>query len=166
MLPPVYILDASSLINLFKNYSPDNRIHKAVWTLVEGLIRDKRLISCREVKREILNEEIKGFIHKNAQIFGVSNQQFDLVKEILEAYPEIDKPNATTAAHGDPFLIAVALENERKVRDSGWRKYIVVSEEKDKKSPTKIPYVSNQYGLTCLRLTEMLNEEGSRRGKR
>lgn len=166
MRPPVYVIDASALINLFKNYSPDNSIHKAVWTLVEGLIRDKRLVSCREVKREILNEEIKGFIQKHSQMFGVSKEQFDLVREILEAYPEIDKPNATTAAHGDPFLIAVALENERKPKDASWRPYVIVTDEKDKKTPTKIPFVAGKCKLTSIRLTEMLDEEAARKGRK
>ncbi len=150
----IYIIDTSSLIEMKDRY-PKN-IFPSVWRNMEGLYKQRRLIAPEEVKEELLDDELKNWIKDKKDMFvKPDSEQIKMVKEILEKFPFLAKPEKPDGPNADPWIIALAIKSKKQ----RLFKYIIVTEESKTKS-NRIPAVARHYGIECINLRELFEREG------
>lgn len=152
----IYVFDTSSLSAL-KHFYPV--IFKSIWTGLDDLVQQQKLISTREVWNEMergnpdqhTNEWLKlrkelfttpsaAELQFVAQIFQISHFQ-GLIGQ---------KQRLTGAPVADPFVIACA-----KVKDG-----TVVTEEQFKPEAAKIPNVCRHFNVPCINLEIFMQQQG------
>lgn len=149
---PVYVIDTCSLTEL-KNKYPQKAFPQ-VWSLIEFLVTDGRLISIEEVAVEIeaVADEVSEWAKAHRSIFVDLDDDLQLTtRVILAKFPHlIDVKKRKSSA--DPFIIALAM----------LRKATVVTQEKPSGGPhkVKIPDVCKSFRIPCIPLLEMLLNEG------
>ncbi len=155
----VYIIDASSLIEMKDKY-PKN-IFPSVWSKMEGLYKQERLIAPEEVKEELLDDELKNWIKDKKDMFiKPDDEQMEIIKEILGKFSFLAKPEKPGGPNADPWIIALAIKLKNQKKQGLFNiEYIIVTEE-SKKSPNKIPAVARHYGIECVNLKELFEREG------
>jgi hypothetical protein len=156
---PVYIIDASSLIDLEELVPKD--FFQPLFKSLESFIKSGTLISHEEVFKELKGKDGQIFFWaKNQKDFFVSidGEQIEKATEILAKFPKLIDHNKPGGA--DPFLIAYGkiAENQPKLMKA---KYIIVAEEKSSGNANKpsIPDVCKFYNLDCISLNDFLNRE-------
>jgi hypothetical protein len=151
----IYIIDTSSIIDLFRLYPYD--IFPSLWKNLDNLIKEKRLISHEYVFKELSKKSDDAFkwAKERKYIFKkVDNKQIQVIQEIISIYKEDIWNEVYEKA--DPWLIALAIEKEKqqyliqKVK-------VVVTEEKFKKD--SIPFVCQQFRIKCLNIFGLMREE-------
>ena len=162
MSEDIYIIDTSSLLGIKpENFPPD--IYVGMWSNIENITKNGRLISHRYVLEELRKYEgkkdkILKWAEKHKNIFkDVTPQQTKLVQQILGKFPSLIDINGSVEA--DPFIIALALEKEPQQTLFPSRK-TVVTEEKLKGNKTKIPFVAQDFGVSCVNIFDMFRREG------
>jgi hypothetical protein len=159
----VFCIDSSSFIYLHRYYPP--AFSKDIWEEFEQLFSDGRIISHKIVFEELTVKSKKpdaltNWIVSKKQYFkGFTFTQAKFVSKIINEFPGlIDHSREKDEA--DPWLIALALEEQSQINlfDPD-RKIIVVSEE-NKEKPQKIPAVCKRFGLDHLSLLEFYNYHG------
>ena len=151
-------MDTSSLIDLRRRYPPN--IFGALWTEIEKLIEQGRLIAPREVLRELQkgDDDMYKWARKHQTMFvDLDQDQQALLTEILAAFPkwvdvETDRPVA------DPIVIALARQGT--LANGGAKRAVVSHELPGGKGATRIPNVCQQYGVQHIQLVEMFEMEG------
>lgn len=116
--------------------------------------------------REVLNEIgckddiLYRWAKKQGRMFvEPSEEQIEIVKEILANYPSLIKLEGTYAA--DPWIIAMAIEMVRSQQSTLHDiKRIVVTEEKIRGNKVRIPYVCKAYSIDCIDILDMFRKEG------
>ena len=160
MTTTVYIIDTSSLFELNKNNPMD--IYYSPWKKLDGLINSGRLFAPREVFDEIdqFDDTLTDWARKNHKMFiEPTEEQVEIVREILKAYPSFLKNGKRFAA--DPWVIALAVEMIRNPQKTLIEvKRIVVTEEKIRGNRIKIPYVCQEYKITAIDILDMFRNEG------
>lgn len=151
----VYVFDTSSLI-VFKNYYPAH--FPSLWEKISDLIDAKRLISVKEVLRELDGEVDSDFVRDwakhNARIFKTpTREELAFVSQIF-AVPHfqtlISKKSILKGSPvADPFVIAAT-----KVRGGA-----VVTEESYKPNAAKIPNVCEHFNIKCIKLQDLMKAE-------
>lgn len=150
-----YCLDTSALIEPWvRLYPPD--VFPPVWKKLEELVGNGSLRAPVEVRRELERQSDK--LHEWASaaegmFVELDADQAVKSKEIVNAFPNLVKPNSTKSA-ADPFVIALAEVS----------KVPVVTYEtraKQKEAP-KIPNVCDARGLTCITIVDVLRAESFR----
>lgn len=159
-----YIIDTSSLIVIKPEIFPPD-IYVNMWMDIENLVKNGRLISHKYVLEELRKyggkeDEILKWAEKHKNIFkDVTQQQSQLVQQILGKFPPLIDTNGSVEA--DPFIIALALEEERqKGLFSSINIKKIVAEEKLKGNKIRIPFVAQEFGVTCINIFDMFREEG------
>jgi hypothetical protein len=156
----VYIIDSSSLIELNRHNPMD--IYPSVWKNIEGLVHKKRLSAPKEVYNEISqSDDVLFEWAKNQKDMFVepTKKQIEIVKEILEKYPNLIRSDRKYDA--DPWVIAMAIEMVRSKQSTIVQiKRIVVTEEKIRGNRIKIPYVSQGFNVECIDILGMFRREG------
>ena len=158
-----YVIDTSSLIELHKKYPID--VFPTLWKKVEDLINKGVLISHREVLKEIIKQDdsLKKWVLSQKNFFKrITKKQMSIVKEILNKYPQLIKPNNESGG-ADPFLIALAVESgisKQKELFPSIKRKLIVTEEKMRGNRIRIPFVCNDYKIDCIDVIEMYREEG------
>ena len=153
----LYILDTNTLSQLFRFYYRNN--FPSLWERFDQLVKDGRILSTREVLRELGDgrkaelayawaddheylfpdpgiEEVQ-FV---SRIFGVSHFQQNLQSKK-------GKPRKQVA---DPFIIAQAK------RTAG----TVVTEEAKPPNGARIPNICEHFGISCINLQQLMDREG------
>lgn len=151
----VYVVDTSALVDLPILYP--RAVFDGLWTSLEQLIADQRLIAPHEVYRELgkKDDEVFKWVKRHKAMFvDLGAAQQALLREILGAFPnwidrETDKPVA------DPLVIALA-------RSGSTPRCVVAHENPGGKGATRIPNVCQQYGIDYVKLAEMSVREGWR----
>jgi hypothetical protein len=130
-VPPLYIVDTSSLIGLY-NWRPP-RSHRPVWEKLENLIRNDRLISPEQVYDEIRagTDALATWAlrrKKRRILFKRTTQQVArIAKQIIGRFPDfIEKDRPVPQA--DPFVIALAVFESEHTTFA--QKCVVLTEEK------------------------------------
>jgi hypothetical protein len=145
------MVDTCSFTELRRTYP---RPHfKSVWTLIERLVTDGRLLSVEEVYIELKaqDDEVAEWAEQHKDIFLPLTEEIQLkAREILKRHPTlVDLKKKKSGA--DAFLIAAALLGGAAV---------VTQEEKSGGSPTvKIPDVCAFHAIRCIPLLELLKAE-------
>lgn len=155
----VYCVDTSSLIALKQDLPAD--VFPGVWQKIDGLIQSKRLISTREVLREIESghDELVTWAKTRKRIFlNPDVEELETVKDILRNF-RLLVDAAKQGSHADPFVVAQAkVRNDRSSRQLLRVKHIVVTQE-SKTNPNKIPRVCAHYQIDSVNLLELFRRE-------
>ncbi len=158
----VYCVDTSAWIDL-KDIYP-KRIFESVWTKIETLVDDNRIISPQEVYAEIeqVDDDLYKWFKNHRQIIrNLDEEQIALAKTIESQFPRLVDPDKEIPV-ADPFVIALAKIETRNLTmlDS---KCIVVSQEKPRSSTAsrpKIPDVCEAYDVEHFSIIEFFDNEG------
>lgn len=150
-----YSLDTSALIEPWvRLYPPD--MFSPVWDALEGLISTGVVRASVEVKRELARQS-DGLYRWACEAEGlfveVDEAQARKVKEIVNAYPTLVKPNSTKSA-ADPFVIGLA-----EVAASGIKVVAYEGRAKANAAP-KIPNVCGARNIQVVTLVDLLRAEG------
>ena len=152
----IYVFDNSSLSNL-KHFYPE--VFKSVWAGLDNLIQDGRLVSTREVWRELQQgnptPHVNDWLKQRKHIFTIpSNEELLFVAEIFKVkhFQQLigkqQQLRGTPVA--DPFVIACAYVKGNAV---------VVCEESLKKNAAKIPNVCQHFSIPCIKLKEFMQQQ-------
>jgi hypothetical protein len=149
----IYCVDTSSLIAAWQERYPIENFPN-FWDRVDGLIKEKRLVSPVEVFLETKkrSDELHGWLKaRKADVFRELDDAVQTeAANVLERFPRLvgDKKLNTSA---DPFVIALALVQG----------VPVVTEEKLTGSDRKphIPDVCAAFGIECKSLLDMIRSE-------
>jgi hypothetical protein len=151
---PTYWFDACSFAELRRTYPRE--LFESVWNFLESLIDAGCILSIEDVSIELneQDDEVADWVNQWPHIFVKLDEDIQLrARAILAQFPTlIDLRKAKSSA--DPFLIAAAA-----VRGG-----IVVSEEKPSGGPhrVKIPDVAARLGIPCVKILDVLQQEGFR----
>jgi hypothetical protein len=150
-----YSLDTSALIEPWvRLYPPD--VFSPVWTAFRGLIGTGVVRASVEVKRELARQSdglYRWACETDGLFVEVDAAQLLKVKEIVNAFPTLVKPNSTKSA-ADPFVIGLA---EIPVPVAA----VVAYETRAKgNAAPKIPNVCAARNIQVLTLVDLLRAEG------
>lgn len=152
----MHIFDTNIFVAL--QYTPVSNF-PSLWAELANLVSNNRLISVKEVKREIANGVFKPFIldwtKNNSKMFKTPTMEEQLlVRQILSnrVFQGFVKPNSLLKGSpvADPFLIAAG-----KVR-----KGTIVTLETYSENAPKIPTACKEFGVRCIDLNAFYDEVG------
>ena len=148
--PYEYIIDTCSILSQ-KSDEPNRRIVlKSIWERIDGMIRDRAIVTCSEIEAEIEDDDIKQWLAQhNCCIIDVVDDeiQANVTKIVTENSGFIKLHQVKSSA--DAFLVATAM------------KYglAVITEEK-KKTQNKIPSICESYGISCYSIMDFAQAKG------
>ena len=152
----IYVFDTSSFSE-FKHFYPE--VFKSVWTGLEELVEQQKLISTREVWNEMqrgdADQHTNEWLKNRKHIFTTPTaEEMQFVAEIFRV-PHFhgligQKQRLKGDPVADPFVIACA-----KVVGG-----TVVTEERFKDGASKIPNVCQHFGVPCTRLQGFMQQQG------
>jgi len=151
----IYVFDTSSLSKL-KHFYPG--VFKSVWQGLETLIRNGKLISTREVWKEMergnSDQYTNEWFENHKEIFTMpTSSELHFVAEIFMVQHfqmligEQQRLKGTPVA--DPFVIACA-----KIKSG-----TVVTEEQFKLNAAKIPNVCEHFDIPCINLEAFMQQQ-------
>src|SRR3990172_7842505 len=153
----IYCIDTSSFVELRRYY---RETFKSLWSNLEALIRDGRLIAPTAVLDELAQQEDELYEwatrQKRKMFKAPTSEVVLLAREIVNdtrCRGLFDYAKLTPDA--DPFLVALAV-SENKKRTLFRKTCIVVTEESSRPgSMAKIPAVCKAYGIRSIQLREL-----------
>jgi len=154
-----YIIDSSSIIDLFRWYPPDMGIFKPIWGRIERIVNDGILISHFEVYREIERrcDEAREWCRNNRKMFlDLDDEQVVIIGNVREKYEENywnTKINQT-APWADPWLIALAIQLKRRGEIFGMNTEVKIVTQENKNKRNNIPRIAQEFGFESLKLIE------------
>lgn len=157
----IYCIDTSALIDLKRLYPSD--VFPTLWEKLGKLIKQGRLIAPREVLKEIekKDDELLRWVKKHKSMFKDLNQeQVEVVKEIQQKFPAL-VDHAKEIPEADPFVIALAIVESKKIRESLFEgQCMVVTQEKPSRGgKPRIPDVCQHYGIDWMPVGELFKKE-------
>jgi len=150
-----YSLDTSALIEPWTRlYPPD--VFGPVWPALEGLIAAGLVRASVEVRRELERQSdrlTEWATNVDGLFVELDAPQLAKVKEIVNAYPTLVKPNSTKS-QADPFVIGLAEVAGPEVK-------VVAYETMAKANQApRIPNVCAARGIKVVTLVDVLRAEG------
>jgi hypothetical protein len=148
----LYMVDTCSFTELRRTYP--RPYLDAVWRLVERVADDGRLLSVEEVFNELQaqDDEVAQWAMARRSLFLPLTEDIQQkAREILISHRTLVNIRRKKSG-ADPFLIAAAIVHNA----------IVVTKEKKSGGPpaVKIPDVCEAYGVRCIPLLTLLQQEG------
>jgi Domain of unknown function (DUF4411) len=151
-----YVFDNSPLSTLFKNFYR-NRF-PSLWVLFDDLVATGRIVSTREVLREIEDgptESLRDWAAQNQQLFTVPTAAEGAFVTRIYANPHfqqnIEQQKILKGGkNADPFVIAKAFVVQG----------TVVTMELFKPNGAKIPNICRHFNIQCVTLEEFMEQEG------
>jgi hypothetical protein len=148
----MYCIDTSALVDGWTRYYPPD-VFPQLWTKLEALVNDKRVVAPDEVLRELSKKEDDLFkwAKKNDTLFLPLDSAIQAAtQDILAVFPRlVDSERDRSTA--DPFVIAVARVHT----------YCVVTGEKNSgnlKRP-KIPNVCDHFNVRYINMLQFMREQ-------
>lgn len=151
-----YVFDTSS-IRVLSNYYPER--FPSFWDKFNSLVQQKKIISAREVGKELRNQITKThmihWINANKSIFLTPTpEETEFISEIFLVRHFQQLVNRQHVLSGgpvaDPYVIALA-----KIRDA-----CAITEEEFKPNAAKIPNVCEHFRIECMNFERMMEQEG------
>lgn len=151
-----YCFDNSPLSTLFKNYY--RKRFPSLWQRFDGLVAEGRLVSTREVFREIEDcsiEPLRVWAQGNNGLFSTPTAAEGAIVTSIYAVPHFQQNIELQKIHrggknADPFVIARAAVDGR----------AVVTMEQLKPNAAKIPNICEHLDIQCMSLEEFMEAEG------
>lgn len=161
----IYVFDTSSLRALQHFYPA---IFKTIWTGLDGLIKQRELISTREVWNELqvqsVSDDVLNWAKKNKQIFTTPNvTELKFVATIFQVthFQGLigEKQRLKGMPVADPFVVACAkVNNGTVITEEGWlRSSDTIT---PKPNAAKIPNVCQHFGVLCIDLENFMKKQG------
>jgi hypothetical protein len=152
----IYVLDTSAFI-VMGHYFPSR--FPGFWRKFDQLVGDRRIVSVKEVYRELDNEaareHLRAWVKTNKAIFlAPTPQETAFISSIFQISRFQALLNKKALLRGrpvaDPFVIASARVNGG----------CVVTEEARKEGAARIPNVCDHFHVECINLEAMMAREG------
>ena len=151
-----YVFDNSPLSNLFRNFYRAR--FPTLWQRFDTLIANGRIVSIREVLREIDDgpiQSLRDWAAQNRAVFATpAAAEGAFVGQIYaQAHfqQNIEQQKLLRGGkNADPFVIAKAAIEDR----------AVVTMEQFRPNGAKIPNICRHFGVGCLSLEEFMEQEG------
>lgn len=151
----MYVFDTSPLWALFKNYYPSR--FPTLWAQFEALVADGRMISTREVWREIDEGPVESFREwgqtQQALFPAPTAQEAAAVTQIYAVQhfqQNIEQQKLLKGGrNADPFVVAKAMTDGN----------TVVTMELLKPNAAKIPNICDRFDVSCMTLEEFMEAE-------
>uniref|UniRef100_E6PGS3 Uncharacterized protein n=1 Tax=mine drainage metagenome TaxID=410659 RepID=E6PGS3_9ZZZZ len=152
----MYVFDNSPFSVLFRNYYRGR--FPTLWDLFDQMVGNGRLVSTREVKREIENssiEDLRTWANANPTIFTIptaaEGAAVAQIYAIQHFQQNIERQKLLKGGIiADPFVVA-------KAKSDG---LTVVTMELFKPNAAKIPNICQHFNVPCLTLEEFMAAEG------
>jgi len=151
----IYVFDTSAFVVLFKTFYRGN--FPTLWEKFDLLIAEGKILSTREVKREINDQDdsLSEWAKDNSYIFTTPSAGEAGVVANIYSRPHFQanieqKKILKGGLNADPFVIA-------KASVSGGA---VVTLEKFKRNAAKIPNICKDLEIDCMNLEDFMNSEG------
>lgn len=155
----IYIIDTSSIIDLFRVYPSD--VFPKLWENIDVLIKQGRIISHEEVLKELSKKDddaYKWAKQRKNMFKTITSEQIKIVKNIISKFPKLVDLNKEIDA--DPWLIALALEKEKQKKLLPKIEIkIIVTQEKFKPNKVNIPFVCREFGIECINILGLMRKE-------
>jgi hypothetical protein len=150
-----YVFDNSPLSALFRNYY--RKSFPSLWQRFDQLVDDGRVVSTREVFREIEDGPIERLLEwakQNRELFATPTAEEGAFVAKIYAVPHFQqnieqKKLLRGGKVADPFVIARAAYEGR----------AVVTTEVMKPKAVKIPNICKHFSVKCLSLPEFMQAE-------
>lgn len=151
----IYVFDNTPLSLLFKNFYPS--VFKTLWAQFDALVDEGRIVSTREVLREIQDGPVSGihaWVKKNGQVFptptAAEGEFLSQIFSVPHFQQNIELQKLLKGGkHADAFVVAKAAT----VKGS------VVTLESHKPNAAKIPNICEHFKLPCLTLHQFMEAE-------
>ncbi len=159
----IFCIDSSSFIHLHRFYPPD--FSKDIWSEFETLFDQNKIISHIIVFEELTTSSknkddlTKWIIPKRKYFKDYSLIQLHYVSQIINKFPNLIESDREKD-QADPWLIALAIEEQLQMKLFNPKQKVVVVNEESKNKLQKIPDVCNHYGLENLNLLELFKYFG------
>jgi hypothetical protein len=152
----MYVFDTSPFSTLFKNYYRSR--FPSLWKLFDEMIADGRIVSTREVGREIADgpsEAARLWAVDNQTIFTMPTADEGAFVGRIFAVPQfqqnIEQQKLLKGGKlADPFVVAKAAVMG----------FTLVTVEKFKENSAKIPNICEYFDVPCFDLEKFMEEEG------
>ena len=148
-----YCIDTSSILHArIRAYPPE--VFSALWSNLEQMIREGRLIASEEVYEELkrIDDETHEWAKRHSDMFVPTDEQVQtLAAEILERYPRLVDTRKNRSG-ADPFVIAAARAKD----------CVVVTNETRSTTPQKnpkIPNVCDDLRVECIDVLQFIKEQ-------
>ena len=150
-----YVFDNSPLSALFRNYY--RKTFPSLWQRFDQLVADGRLVSTREVFREIEDgpEILLDWAKQNRGLFATPTAEEGAfvakIYAVKHFQQNIEQKKLLRGGKvADPFVIARAACEDK----------TVVTLEVKRPKAVKIPNICEHFGVKCMSLPEFMEEEG------
>ena len=148
--PYKYIIDTCSLLEQKDGRAYKKTVHKNLWANIEQLIKDKKIVVCREIADEIKDEDLQKYLPElGCEILEATAETQAKVVEVVNNSQLLNYKNRGGQSSGDAFLIATAIVHN----------LIIITEEK-KTDTKKIPMVAKQFDVESISINELCEKEG------
>lgn len=151
-----YVFDTSPFSTLFRNFY--RRRFPTLWQHFDELIDEGRIVSTREVSREIANgpvESLRDWANDHGEVFTIPNADEGAFVGRIYGVPHfqqnIERQKLLKGGEvADPFVIAKAAVIEG----------TVVTLEQLRDNAVKIPNICDHFGIECMSLEDFMEAEG------
>jgi Domain of unknown function (DUF4411) len=151
-----YVFDNSPLSVLYKNYY--RGVFKTLWQGFDVMVDEGRILSTREVLREIEDssiEPLRAWAASQKQIFATPTAAeatfVSRIYAVQHFQQNIELKKLLKGGHNaDPFVIARAAVTGG----------TVVTMEQFKDNASKIPNICRHFGVPCVNLEQFMETEG------
>lgn len=158
MAAKLYCVDTSSLISLRVYH---RKPLAPLWELLDRLATEGRLVSPREVLREVSKQEdlAHSWAKDHKSIFvDADDEQARIVSELQTRFPVLAEAAAKTTPYADPWCLALTMLRSK----AGESCHLINEEKETPQASGKLPYLCGQLGLKWGRLLDVPGFEGLR----
>lgn len=157
-LTPIYVLDTNTLITLFYFYPPEK--YPTLWEKFYQMVKNGKITSVREVRRELLQYEgtkspATNWAIKNINVFPtVTEYESKVAAEILNV-PHFRKMiSAKKIKRGKPFADPFVIAKAKGILNG-----YAVTEEVYKRNSGQIPNICEHFRVPCINLEQLIERE-------
>ena len=152
----IYCVDTSAFMDAWVRWYPQE-IFPSLWSNVDNLIAEERLISSEEVLQEIERKEgdsLYDWAKKREAVFlPLDDQVQGYVNSVMATHPRL-VDGRTGKSYADPFVIATAIVKQSTI--------VTGERATGSRDRPKIPDVCRDLKLRCIGFTELIRQEGWR----
>jgi Domain of unknown function (DUF4411) len=151
---PTYCIDTSSLVHAWRRAYPPKRF-AGLWTSIDKLIEDGRLVATIEVYHELKKKDDDIFewakARKQSMFLDIDDEVQNEVVRIMQSYPKLVDTGKGKSG-GDPFVIAQALARNPRL-------IVITQEAGGSADKPRIPYVCEREAVRHINLLTLIEEE-------
>lgn len=157
----IYIFDANVFINLHRIDMHSIRLPDEVWTKLDELMTNGKIISHRTVYDEVVSgskkpDKVSAWLQPRTAYFERSTaRQIEIMADVINKFPKLIDVNIERD-QADPWLVALAAE---KIEQDTSHEYVVVTQE-NQASTVKLPAACKAFSVHSIPLAEFFEENG------